>query len=204
MQTLIDTFQTTVMQLEGNVYWLVLSYLFFSEFGVPIPLPGTLVLIAAGYLLGQAGIIPLLLIVGSVAAVVPGATVLYWVGRRGGEPLLRRWGPRLGLTIERQQRLVRDLARNAVWGLILARILPVVRVGTTLLPGAIGMPWPRYMAGMGTALCVWVITYISAGYMLAVWGTTGLVALPVLLLLLGLGRYIYRRHDALKNIEVDT
>lgn len=182
---LTATFQSTVTYLESGVYWLVLSYLLLSEFGTPIPLPGNMVLIAGGFLIGRAGDLPLWLIGGSVLATLPGATVLYWLGRRGGEPLLRRIGPRIGLTDDRRQRIRAQLERRAVLGLVIIRVLPTVRVGTTLLPGAIGLPWPNYALGMGTALTVWVTVYIGAGYGLARWGTAGLIALPVLVLAVG-------------------
>ncbi len=197
--TIISTFNSTVSQLQDNVYWLVLTYLLLSEFGTPIPLPGNFVLVAGGYLMGQNNALPLWLIAGSFLAVLPGATVLYWVGRKGGEPLLRRIGPRIGLTDARQQRVVAWLEQRAIIGLVIIRILPLLRVSTTLTPGAIGMAWPRYAIGMSIALLAWVSLYIGAGYGLALWGSAGLVALP--LIALGGGGLLWYRQRSQRHLS---
>jgi len=163
-----DAFNTAVNQLQGDVYWLTLVYLFLSEFGAPIPLPGNFVLVAGGFLLGRAGEWPFLLMLLAFFALLPGAAVLFLVGRKGGQPLLARIGHRIGLPAARRERIAHWLARRAVAGLIIVRLLPTVRVGTTLLPGAMGMPTPRYVLGMGCALIAWVVLYIGIGFGLGI------------------------------------
>ena len=169
--SILAAFDTAVLQLQSNVYWLTVVYLFLSEFGAPIPLPGNLVLVASGFLVGRQGDLPVLMVLLALAAVVPGATVLYWIGRRGGQPLLDRFGPRIGLRPERRSRIAAWLDRRAVAGLIAVRLLPTIRVGTTLLPGAMGMPVPRYVIGMGCALAAWVMVYVGIGYGIALFSS---------------------------------
>jgi membrane protein DedA with SNARE-associated domain len=169
--SIVAAFETTVGQLQANVYWLTVLYLFLSEFGAPIPLPGNLVLIASGFLVGQQGDLPVLMVLLALAAVIPGAAVLYWIGRRGGQPLLDRFGPRIGLRPERRIRIAAWLDRRAVSGLIVVRLLPTIRVGTTLLPGAMGMPVARYLVGMGCALAAWVLMYVGIGYAIALFSS---------------------------------
>ena len=165
-QTIINSFDHAVTMLSANVYWLTLSYLLLSEFGAPIPLPGNMVLVAGGFLLGQSSQVPLLLMALAFAALVPGAITLYWVGRQGGIPLLERIGSKIGLPPDRREKITRWLDKRAISGLIVLRLLPTVRVGTTILPGALGMPWSRYVVGMGSALIAWVVTYIGIGYLI--------------------------------------
>ncbi|HEY1013092.1 MAG TPA: DedA family protein [Herpetosiphonaceae bacterium] len=192
-ETLSQAFADSIRLLQGNVYWLVAGYLLLSEFGTPIPLPGFMVLVAGGYLVGSAGQLPLPLMALAVVALLPGAATLYWVGRRGGQPLLDRLGPRLGLRPERRAQIEAWLSKRVVATLVVVRLLPIVRVSTSLLPGAIGVPWPRYALGMGCALVAWVAFYVGAGYGLARWGSAGLIALPALLAGLGLLAWLWRR-----------
>ena len=166
--TINEAFNTAVNQLQGDVYWLTLVYLFLSEFGMPIPLPGNVVLVAGGFLLGRSGEWPFLLMLLAFMALVPGAAGLFLVGRKGGQPLLARVGHRIGLPPERRERIAHWLGRRAVLGLIIVRLLPTVRVGTTLLPGAMGMPTLRYALGMGCALSAWVGLYIVIGFGLGI------------------------------------
>lgn len=192
-ETLSQAFNESIRMLQGNVYWLVVGYLLLSEFGTPIPLPGFMVLVAGGYLVGSAGQVPLPLMALALVALLPGAATLYWVGRRGGQPLLDRIGPRLGLRQERRQQIEAWLSRRVVATLVVVRLLPIVRISTSLLPGAIGVPWPRYALGMGCALAAWVVFYIGAGYGLARWGGAGLIALPAAVAVLGLAGWLWRR-----------
>lgn len=162
--SIVQAFNSAVIQLEANVYWLTLSYLLFSEFGAPLPIPGNFVLVAGGFLLGRQGDLPIWLMGLAILALIPGAVTMFWIGRRGGLPLLNRIGPKIGLSQRRRDRIVGWLERRAVLGLIVIRVLPTFRLGTTLIPGALGMPWPRFALGMGCGLVAWVITYMGLGY----------------------------------------
>ena len=175
LEALIGSFETALELLRGNVYRVVLGYLLLSEFGAPIPLPGFVVLVAGGYLVGSSGAAPWLLMALAFVALLPGAITLYWIGRRGGSPLLERIGPRIGLPAARRGRIERWLSARAM-ALVVLRILPTVRVATSIIPGTLGMPWPRYAACMGCALAAWVVVYVGAGYGLALWGACGLAA----------------------------
>ena len=168
--TIVTAFNTAVTQLQDNVYWLTLVYLFLSEFGAPIPIPGNVALVASGYVVGRNGEWPLLLIGLALIALVPGAATLFWIGRRGGQPLLQRIGPRIGLRPERRERIAAWLDKRAIIGLIVVRLLPTIRVGTTFLPGTMGMPVARFAVGMACALVAWVVVYVGVGYGIAVIG----------------------------------
>src|SRR5215212_6307754 len=63
-----------------------------EEAGLPLPLPGDLALIWVGYRVatGQSLFVVALLVV--ELATLIGASALYWLGLRGGRPLVVRYG----------------------------------------------------------------------------------------------------------------
>ncbi len=70
---------------------IFLVYL-LEEAGLPLPLPGDLVLIWAGFRIaqGQSNLLVVLLLV--ELAILIGASTLFWLSAKGGRPLLVRYG----------------------------------------------------------------------------------------------------------------
>ena len=94
----------------GTVAGIVL--LVPMEAGVPVPVPADLVMQAVGARVG-AGDIPLWAAVLAFEAVaVIGTIVLFTAARGPGHALVRRFGPRLGLTAARQARAVGLIERR--------------------------------------------------------------------------------------------
>ena len=84
-----------------------------EEAGVPLPLPGDLALVWAGFRVstGQAQLFTVLLVVEAATAI--GASSLYWLARRGGRPLILRYGRFLHLRESHLQRAEAFVERNA-------------------------------------------------------------------------------------------
>ncbi len=75
----------------------IFLWLFIEETGVPLPLPGDLAILLAGYRAAQGKMDPLWALLLLEVATLLGGSVLYWLGARGGRPLLRRYGRYVGL-----------------------------------------------------------------------------------------------------------
>lgn len=72
-------------------YWAVVIVLVLESFGVPIP--GETILIAAGTYAGETHNLSVWLIwLSASIGVLIGSSAGYWVGTKGGYPLLRRYG----------------------------------------------------------------------------------------------------------------
>ena len=106
-----------------------------EESGVPLPLPGDLALIWAGYLVaaGSSRFVVMLLVV--ELATLIGASTLYWLGLRGGRPLIVRYGRFLHIDESRLLRVESWVGRRALLAIFLGRIVPGFRVVTPLVAG---------------------------------------------------------------------
>src|ERR1700681_385599 len=68
-----------------------------EESGIPIPVPGDLVMLYAGYRVHRGLMLWYEALLCGVLATIIGSCILYHVGKRGGRPLLRKYGRHLHL-----------------------------------------------------------------------------------------------------------
>src|SRR3977135_1414425 len=79
------------LSVPSHVGYVALGGLILGE-SAGLPLPGETALITAGGLVAAGHLsLPLVIVVAALAA-IPGDTVGYWLGRRGGRALLMRDG----------------------------------------------------------------------------------------------------------------
>ena len=150
--------------LHGAVAIALLGGLLFTEeAGVPLPFaPGELTLLAAGLLIAAGGLDPLVFVPVALVACVAGSLVGYtWaraVGDRGFQALARR--------IHQQHALARVSGRveSAGWvGIAVSRLIPGLRIYTTLVAGALRVRRSTFLLGMVPATVVWIAVYVALG-----------------------------------------
>jgi membrane protein DedA with SNARE-associated domain len=134
-----------------------------EEAGVPLPLPGDLALVWAGYLVatGQSLFIVLLLVV--QAATLIGASALYALARRGGRPLVARYGRYLHLDEARLERAEGWVGRNAALTVFLGRIVPGFRIVTPLAAGVFRVPYRTFLPALAAGTLVNTAFWIFLG-----------------------------------------
>src|SRR5258707_7631408 len=106
-----------------------------EEAGIPIPIPGdTLVMLAGAAPHKTVGYIALTLTISSVAAFI-GSSILYGLVRRGGRPLLEKYGRFIHLNERRLQRMEGWVQRRRTRAIIPGRLISRLRIPTTILAG---------------------------------------------------------------------
>lgn len=141
------------------VFFLVL----IEEAGIPIPVPGdSLVMLAGakkhktlGYSIGM--------ILVSSAAVFIGSSILYFVIRRKGRPLLDKYGKFVHLNEKRLAMLERWFARHGRLAIIFGRLIPGLRIPTTIMAGLSDVPYADFAPTAAIAAVVWSIFYFWIG-----------------------------------------
>jgi membrane-associated protein len=143
---------------------IVCSLLFLEEAGVPLPVaPGEAVLIGAGLLIstgtGQAWlIVPL-----AYLAVICGALTGYAWAHRIGPKRVHAFAVRLhaGGPYDRAAARLRTATPLQIAA---SRLLPGLRVYTSLVAGAVGLKPVRFMIGVLPASAVWVVAFTGLGF----------------------------------------
>ena len=186
--------------VQHHGFWVVGAVIFFESMGVP--LPGESLLIAAALYAATTGDITIEHVVAASAlGAVLGDNAGYLIGRRIGPPVLARYGPRVGLTLDRQ-RLGRFLfLRHGGKVVFFGRFIAFLRTFAALLAGANHMPWGRFLLWNALGGVFWTCLYGFGAYLLGnqvhrlvgPFGiAVGIVALAVVVLTI---RFV-RRHEA--------
>ena len=144
-------------------YLAVAGFLFFEDFGVP--LPGETLLIAAALYAGAGHLN--VFIVGLVAflAAVAGDNVGYAIGRFGGHGLVERYGKFVFLTGDRLDRAEKFFDRHGGKIVVIARFIEGLRRLNGIIAGTMEMHWLRFVMFNAIGAALWVGVWTSLGYL---------------------------------------
>ena len=149
-----------MLAVPSQLGYPVLVALIFGE-SAGLPVPGETALLTAGVLAGTGQLSLPLVIVFAIAAAVTGDTLGYWLGRRGGRPVLAHGGPLASFRRHALERRERFFERHGAKTVFLGRFVPGVRVAAAVLAGAARMPWPRFAIYNLAGAFVWAATVAS-------------------------------------------
>lgn len=142
------------------------ALLLVEEAGVPLPAPGDTLIALAGaqpnrtlpYTIEVLGLCTL--------AVFLGSSALYWAMRVGGRSFLTRYGSRLHLNPQRLDQLEVWITRHGTLAIIVGRLIPGLRIPTTVMCGLSGVPYRVYAPSAALAGFIWSALYFLLGAVL--------------------------------------
>jgi len=135
-----------------------------------IPLPSELIMPLAGWMLIEnAGLsiwfLFLAAFCGALGNVI-GSLIAYWVGAKGGLPLLRRWGKYILITHEDLERATRWFAKYGDMITLIARFIPAVRTFISLPAGVARMKLLKFCLYAFIGSFIWSLGLAWGGYLL--------------------------------------
>jgi len=135
-----------------------------EEAGLPLPLPGDLVLIWAGFRIaqGQSNLLVVLLLV--ELAILIGASVLFWLSAKGGRPLIVRYGRFLHIDEAKLLRAEELVGRNAALAIFLGRVVPGFRIVTPMAAGVFRVPYHTFVPALLAGGLVDNLLWIGVGF----------------------------------------
>lgn len=189
----------------------IFLWLLIEETGCPTPLPGDLAVLLAGYRVAQGTMNPLWALILLEVATLLGGSALYWLGARGGRPLLQRYGRYVRLDRARLDRAEALLKRRPFLAIVVGRATPGLRNLTVLAAGVFGVPYWTFLP----AFALGSFVYIAFFFVLGMWvgpqalEMIGAVRVSVRLvvttiLFIGLGTFLtvmYRRAALVRHLE---
>ena len=186
-------------------YWAVAATLLLENAGLPVP--GETILLLASFLAFSEHRLrlPYIILVAACAATI-GDNIGFWIGSRGGRPLLERYRHILHVpprAIERGEGLIQRYGAVAI---LFARFVAGVRIVAGPLAGVLRMDWKKFALFNFLGATLWVTAISSAGYLSGRhWGRllrvvkrldVGIVIAVVLLIL-----FLWRRHGTISEEE---
>ena len=149
--------------LASHVYYALILFGFLEA--ACIPISSEITFGFAGVLAYQGHInLASVIIIGSLAELA-GSYASYWVGRRGGYPLVRKLGRYVLVTESDVNRAERFLEGRGAWAVPVGRMLPFVRAFISIVAGIVRMPAGRFgiLSLIGTVIYAAALSSIGYG-----------------------------------------
>ncbi|MFA6429979.1 MAG: DedA family protein [Patescibacteria group bacterium] len=161
----LDVYLGAVIDQFGFATYAILFGVIFCETGLVVTpfLPGDSLLFAAGTFAALHSLNVFVVWIVLMIAAVLGDTVNYWIGRRGGEVLLKRFE---GKWIKREHldRTHRFYEKHGAKMIVLARFVPIVRTLAPFVAGVGKMTYGTFLAYNIFGGVLWVTLFTWAGY----------------------------------------
>jgi membrane-associated protein len=144
----------------------IVVLLLVKEAGVPIPVPGDLIVVGAGAALAAdapTALVALALIL--LAGFIGGAIQFALVRGTVRGPLLRIL-MRFGVSEERVERLAEWIRRTGARGVAISRMTPGVRIGSIAAAGIAGLSGATFIRGLVAGNTVFVSGHFALGFLL--------------------------------------
>jgi membrane protein DedA with SNARE-associated domain len=156
-------FAHTLTQLLRSYTYPVLLLLVLLE-SVGVPLPGEIALVtAAAYAASGRVSIYIVIILAALGAIV-GGILGYWIGRKGGLPLVARYGRYIGVRESHIDRAHAFFERHGWKTILFGRFIALLRTWAAVVAGAARMSFPKYVTYNTIGSVAWAIVFGVLGY----------------------------------------
>jgi membrane protein DedA with SNARE-associated domain len=133
---------------------------------IGVPLPGSLLVVAAGAFASAGQLSPVTVLIGAIVATLIGNGIGYWLGRRGGEAATARWARRLRMTDATIARAEDLFARYGGLTVLLSRFpLSPLSAIVNIIAGAARYPLRSFGIVNVIGVSVWASVYLGLGYL---------------------------------------
>jgi membrane-associated protein len=136
-----------------------------KEIGVPVPVPGDLVVLGAGVAASRGDVDGRVALLALVVASVVGGSVQFGLLRSVARPLILRLLTRLG-SVDRVDAQTERLRRGGARGVAVARATPGLRIVAIAASALAGVPAAAFLIGLIIGNGVFIAAHFGLGYVL--------------------------------------
>jgi membrane-associated protein len=126
----------------------IIGLLFVKESGVPVPVPGDLLVLGLGVGAAQGRFEPLVALGAAIVATVVGGCLQFAMLRGPGRRVLLALARRVGLSEARIERQAERFRRRGASAVAVARMTPGVRIVAIAAAAVAAIPFVRFAAGL--------------------------------------------------------
>ncbi len=152
---------TTLIASYG--YYIVFALVAVESFGIPLPGETSLVTAAAFAALGRLSLAGVIL--AAAAGAIVGDNAGYWIGRKGGIALVRRYGARFGLDDGKLERARGFFERHGAKTVFIGRFVALLRSWAAALAGVSRMSYGTFMLWNALGGVTWSLIFGALGYL---------------------------------------
>lgn len=142
-----------------------------EEAGVPLPIPGDLILAFAGFRISIQKLTWWEAYIWSVIGVSLGSTLLYLVFRIGGRPFVYKYGKYILLPEARVHQLENWFNQRGKTAILIGRFIPGFRVFISGIAGLVNLNYLLFLPQVIVSSSLWILLFLALGYILGErWG----------------------------------
>lgn len=150
-------------ELLARYGYLFIAVLLFIE-SVGIPIPGESALITAAAVAGSGAMSVFGVFIAALIGNIGGGMAGYWMGARGGQAVIARFGRVLRIDEARMARAHAFFAKHGASALIVGRYIAVVRSFLGIFAGVSAMPRRKFLAYNAIGGFLWSLTFTLVGF----------------------------------------
>ncbi|HET7614686.1 MAG TPA: DedA family protein [Gemmatimonadaceae bacterium] len=148
--------------LHAYTYPVLVALVLLESLG--IPLPGEIALVTASAYASVGTIsITAVIILAAVASTVGGVTG-YWIGIKGGLPLLARYGGYVGVRRKHIDRAHAFFEKNGAKTILFGRFVALLRTWASVIAGAACMSFRTFVAFNAIGAFAWAVVFGLLGF----------------------------------------
>ncbi|HVU59291.1 MAG TPA: DedA family protein [Candidatus Saccharimonadales bacterium] len=162
----LDQYTDTIQHFIATKLVLApLLLLFIEEAGVPLLVPGDVIIAYTGYRisLNPSGAALWEAFVTAQVAVIAGSSVLFFLSRRWGQLLIDKLAKFVFLKESHVHRAERLFAKYGVLGIIVGRHIPGMRIAVTVFAATAGVRYLTFVVSTFISTSAWIIIFLSVG-----------------------------------------
>ena len=143
-------------------YWTVFLGIMLENAG--IPLPGETITIVGGFLAGSGELNYWFVLGSAIAGAVLGDNCGYWIGKKGGWPILIALGRIFRISEEQLLEVKDQFGQNAARAVFLGRFVALLRIFAGPLAGIAQMPYPKFLLCNTAGATIWATAMVSLSF----------------------------------------
>jgi membrane protein DedA with SNARE-associated domain len=140
-----------------------LLLLMLEEAGIPIFVPGDIVIAYTGYKISRSHISLWFALAVATAAVLIGSSILFYIARKWGKVVINKIGRFIFLKEEHIKRAEKMFRKYGVWGIIFGRHIPGMRIPITIFAATSGVSYLTFIISTFISVWAWVLFYLYIG-----------------------------------------
>lgn len=162
--TIIDRLEDlTVMLIHHQIYLGPIIFLSIEELGIPLPVPGDLIIAYTGYEISQKHISYIGAYFILLAAIILGSSGLYFISRKYGQGIVLKLGKYLHLDEKKLQIVEEKFRKYGIFVIIFGRHIPGFRIPITVFAGISKISYKKFLLGELISITAWIAIYLYLG-----------------------------------------
>jgi membrane protein DedA with SNARE-associated domain len=157
-----DFTQHITRLLQSYTYPVLLLLVLLESLGVP--LPGEIALVTAAAYASSGHISIAIVIVLAALGAIIGGVLGYWIGFKGGLPLVTRYGRYIGVRKSHVDRAHSFFERNGSKTILFGRFVAILRTWAAVVAGAAAMSFTTFVTYNTIGSVVWAIVFGLLGF----------------------------------------